>query len=109
MKINGIALYALLLVNCSIHSVGFAGEGSNDTKVDSSASSDGYVVEKRAGRKVKYKPRQKYSFEGANVDGSYNKPFGTSITNLEGFRSQAVSHFESQVRSFPKLLIGSFI
>lgn len=51
----------------------------------------GYVIEKRNdGTTVKYKERTKYDFEGLGIEGLYNKPSGSYISNIKDVRARSI-------------------
>jgi len=50
-----------------------------------------YVTEKRSdGTTVKYKKKDTYDFEGANIDGTYNKPSGSYISNIKDVKAKSI-------------------
>jgi hypothetical protein len=50
-----------------------------------------YVIEKRTdGSTVKYKKKTSYDFEGANIDGLYNKPSGSYISNIKDVKAKSI-------------------
>jgi hypothetical protein len=53
--------------------------------------SDDYVIEKRKdGSKVKYKKKTSYDFEGVGIDGVYNRPSGSYISNIKDVRAKSI-------------------
>lgn len=72
-------------------------------KAAPSKSEEGdFVIEKRSdGSTVKYKKSTKYDFEGANIDGLYNKPSGAYISNIKDVKGKAVikirENFDAEV------------
>ena len=68
-----------------------------------------YVVEKRSdGTTVKYKRKNQYDFEGANVDGLYKKPTGAYISNIKEVRGRTIirirENFDAEVDDSARLL-----
>lgn len=50
-----------------------------------------FVTEKRSdGTTVKYKKKASYDFEGANIDGMYNKPSGSYISNIKDVKARSI-------------------
>jgi hypothetical protein len=104
-------------LRCLFFIVGFVGFGlvHADTKrvkirrpasgTDSSATSgddSDFVTEKRSdGTKVKYRKKTTYDFEGANIDGLYNKPSGSYISNIKDVKAKSVirirENFDTEV------------
>lgn len=72
--------------------------------VPPSASSDdaGFVTEKRKdGTTIKYKKKATYDFEGTNVEGLYNKPSGSYISNIKDVKAKTImrirKNFDAEV------------
>jgi hypothetical protein len=70
--------------------------------VPSSREEGDYVIEKRRdGSTVKYKKKTQYDFEGANVEGIYNKPSGSYISNIKDVKARSIirvrENFDSEV------------
>jgi len=68
-----------------------------------------YVVEKRAdGTTVKYKKKASYDFEGASIDGLYNKPSGSYISNIKDVKGKSIirvrENFDAEVIDSARLL-----
>ena len=62
----------------------------------------GFVIEKRSdGTTVKYKKKTAYDFEGASVDGLYNKPSGSYISNIKDVKAKSIirirENFDAEV------------
>ena len=53
------------------------------------AESD-YVTEKKGNTTIKYKKKTTYDFEGANIDGLYNKPSGSYISNIKDVKGRSI-------------------
>ncbi len=61
-----------------------------------------FVVEKRSdGTTVKYKKKNVYDFEGANVDGLYKRPTGAYISNVKDVKGRSIirirENFDAEV------------
>lgn len=61
-----------------------------------------FIIEKRGdGSTVKYKKSTKYDFEGANIDGLYNKPSGAYISNIKDVKGKSAirirENFDAEV------------
>ena len=70
---------------------------------------DGYVVEKRKdGTTVKYKEKTSYDFEGLGVDGLYNKPSGSYISNIKDVKARTIirvrKNFDNEVVDSARML-----
>lgn len=80
------------------------------TKAATSKSEEGdYVIEKRSdGSTVKYKKSTKYDFEGANIDGLYNKPSGAYISNIKDVKGKAAikirENFDAEVTDSARMM-----
>lgn len=66
------------------------------------AEDDGYVTRKRKdGTTIKYKKKTTYDFEGANIDGMYNKPSGSYISNIKDVKARTIikirKNFDAEV------------
>lgn len=60
------------------------------------------VTEKRSdGTTVKYKKKTSYDFEGASIDGLYNKPSGSYISNIKDVKGRSIvrirENFDAEV------------
>jgi len=49
-----------------------------------------YVTEKKGNTTIKYKKKTTYDFEGANIDGVYNKPSGSYISNIKDVKGRSI-------------------
>ncbi len=74
-------------------------------------SSDGqdYVTEKRQdGTILKYHPKDTFYFDGANIDGVYNKPSGSYISSSKAVKGKTLirvrENFDPEVRDSGRLL-----
>lgn len=60
-----------------------------------------FVIEKRDGKTIKYKKKTTYDFEGANIDGMYNKPSGSYISNIKDVKAKSIlrirENFDAEV------------
>lgn len=61
-----------------------------------------FVVEKRSdGSTVKYKKKTTYDFEGSSIDGVYNKPSGSYISNIKDVKAKSIirirENFDAEV------------
>lgn len=71
--------------------------------VTPSKSEEGeFVIEKRSdGSKVKYKKKTTYDFEGSSIDGVYNKPTGSYISNIKDVKAKSIirirENFDAEV------------
>ncbi len=68
-----------------------------------------YVVEKRNdGTTVKYKKKTSYDFEGSNIEGLYNKPSGSYISNIKDVKGRSIirirENFDAEVIDSSQLL-----
>ena len=60
-------------------------------KVAPSSQDNGeYVTEKKGNTTIKYKKKTTYDFEGANIDGVYNKPSGSYISNIKDVKGRSI-------------------
>jgi hypothetical protein len=62
----------------------------------------GFVTEKRKdGTTIKYKKKTTYDFEGTNVEGLYNKPSGSYISNIKDVKAKTImrirKNFDAEV------------
>ena len=60
-----------------------------------------YVIEKRGDTTIKYKKKTAYDFDGANIDGMYNKPSGSYISNIKDVKAKSIirirENFDAEV------------
>lgn len=105
IKLGFICLMALSL------SVGaFAEEGAPPADKNASGKRDegDFVIEKRGGKTFKYKKKTTYDFEGASIDGLYNKPSGSYISNIKDVKAKSIlrirENFDAEVIDSSRLL-----
>ena len=76
----------------------------------SSAPQEGgdFVIEKRGSETIKYKKKTSYDFEGASIDGVYNKPSGSYISNIKDVKAKSIvkirENFDAEVMDSSRLL-----
>lgn len=74
----------------------------------SGGDSGDYVTEKRGDTTVKYKKKATYDFEGTSVDGMYNKPSGSFISNIKDVKAKSIirirENFDPEVSDSSRLL-----
>ena len=80
-----------------------------DSAPGTTGDDSGYVVQKRAdGTIVKYKKKTAYDFEGANIDGLYNKPSGSYISNLKDVKAKSIirirENFDEEVSDSARMM-----
>jgi hypothetical protein len=68
-----------------------------------------YVTEKRSdGTTVKYKKKTTYDFEGSSIDGVYNKPSGSYISNIKDVKAKSIirirENFDAEVIDSSRLM-----
>lgn len=68
-----------------------------------------FILEKRPdGTTVKYKKKTTYDFEGANIDGLYNKPSGSYISNIKDVKGKSIirirENFDAEVLDSSRLI-----
>lgn len=83
--------------------------GSNAPHVPGKRSEGDFIIEKRGdGSTVKYKKKTAYDFEGANIDGMYNKPSGSYISNIKDVKAKSIirirENFDAEVVDSQRLL-----
>lgn len=82
-------MFRVIILLLLVYSVGFAKAKSK--RKPASSGNDEYVTEKRAdGTTVKYKKKSSYDFEGSNIDGLYNKPSGSYISNIKDVKGKSI-------------------
>lgn len=67
-----------------------------------SGDDSGYVIKKRKdGTTIKYKKKTTYDFEGTSVEGIYNKPSGSYISNIKDVKAKTImrirKNFDTEV------------
>jgi len=76
---------------------GYAADEADSKKEESG----GFVTEKRGGKTIKYKKKTTYDFEGASIDGMYNKPSGSYISNIKDVKAKSIlrirENFDAEV------------
>ncbi len=74
---------------------------ADDNKPTSTREEGGFVIEKRGDKTIKYKKKTSYDFEGANIDGIYNKPSGSYISNIKDVKARSIirirENFDNEV------------
>jgi hypothetical protein len=68
-----------------------------------------FILEKRSdGTTVKYKKKTTYDFEGANIEGLYNKPSGSYISNIKDVKGKSIirvrENFDAEVLDSSRLI-----
>lgn len=68
-----------------------------------------FITEKRTdGTTVKYKKKTTYDFEGANIEGLYNKPSGSYISNIKDVKGKSIirirENFDAEVMDSARLI-----
>ena len=60
-----------------------------------------YHIEKKGNTTIKYKKKTTYDFEGASIDGVYNKPSGSYISNIKDVKAKSIirirENFDAEV------------
>ncbi len=60
-----------------------------------------FVIEKKDGKTIKYKKKNTYDFEGSSIDGMYNKPSGSYISNIKDVKARSIikmrENFDAEV------------
>jgi hypothetical protein len=85
--------------------LGVSTSWADDKKAKPSSGSSeegGFVTEKRKdGTTIKYKKKTTYDFEGTNVEGLYNKPSGSYISNIKDVKAKTImrirKNFDAEV------------
>jgi hypothetical protein len=78
-------------------------------KTGDEGSPSDYVTEKRSdGTTVKYKKKTTYDFEGSSIDGVYNKPSGSYISNIKDVKAKSIirirENFDAEVIDSSRLM-----
>lgn len=68
-----------------------------------------FVIEKKSdGKIIKYKKKTTYDFEGANIEGLYNKPSGSYISNIKDVKGKSIirvrENFDAEVLDSARLI-----
>lgn len=68
-----------------------------------------YVIEKRSdGTTVKYKKKNTYDFEGADIEGLFKRPSGSYISNIQGVKGRTIirirKNFDAEVADSARIL-----
>jgi len=68
-----------------------------------------FIVEKKSdGTVVKYKKKTTYDFEGASIEGLYNKPSGSYISNIKDVKGKSIirvrENFDAEVTDSARLI-----
>jgi hypothetical protein len=77
--------------------------GSSPSTASSGRDETGdFVTEKRSdGTTVKYKKKTSYDFEGSSIEGLYNKPSGSYISNIKDVKGKSIlrirENFDAEV------------
>ncbi|MCB0418420.1 MAG: hypothetical protein H6617_03580 [Bdellovibrionaceae bacterium] len=78
-------------------------------KTKSRRSKGDYVIEKRSdGTTVKYKKKNTYDFEGADIEGLFKRPSGSYISNIQGVKGRTIirirKNFDAEVVDSARIL-----
>lgn len=70
-----------------------------------------FVTEKRSdGSTIKYKKKNAYDFEGVDINGLYNKPSGSYISNIKDVKGKSIirirENFDTEVIDSSRSLKG---
>lgn len=52
--------------------------------------SEGFTTQKQGDKTIKFKSKTSYDFEGASIDGVYNKPAGSYISNIKDVKARSI-------------------
>ncbi len=66
------------------------GDDREPAKAPAAGNDSDYVTEKKGNTTIKYKKKTTYDFEGANIDGLYNKPSGSYISNIKDVKGRSI-------------------
>lgn len=105
MKGFGWLLMGVMLL--AFVNVSFA-EDSNEEKKPAKGEEGGYVIEKRGGTTVKYKKKNVYDFEGADIEGLFKRPSGSYISNIKDVKGRSIirirQNFDPEVLDSGRML-----
>ena len=77
------------------------GAADRDVAAGKGSSDGDYVIEKKDGKTIKYKRKTTYDFEGASIEGVYNKPSGSYISNIKDVKGKSIlkirENFDAEV------------
>ena len=63
--------------------------------------SEGFTTQKQGDKTIKFKSKASYDFEGASIDGVYNKPAGSYISNIKDVKARSIikvrENFDAEV------------
>lgn len=51
---------------------------------------EGFTTQKQGDKTIKFKKKTSYDFEGASIDGVYNKPAGSYISNIKDVKARSI-------------------
>ncbi len=107
MNFNGLAKIVLtsgIVLGAFAHADTPKSVPPSDVKTPSASSGNDsdMVTEKRSdGTTVKYKKKTSYDFEGASIEGLYNKPSGSYISNIKDVKGKSIirirENFDAEV------------
>ena len=100
------------LVFILVFGLGFAAgsRADDEERAPAAKSEEGgdYVIQKKGNTTIKYKKKTTYDFEGANIDGVYNKPAGSYISNIKDVKAKSIirirENFDAEVIDSARLL-----
>jgi len=113
-----LGIYLILIIVMAYHQEVFAKKKNSMPRVapkENEAIAPGkreegdFIVEKKAdGSVVKYKKKTTYDFEGANIEGLYNKPSGSYISNIKDVKGKSIirvrENFDAEVTDSARLI-----
>ena len=108
MKNENVSFRYAMVVFTVAFLLSLSGMAKEKERTVSGADED-FVTEKRSdGTTVKYKKKSSYDFEGANIDGLYNKPSGSYISNIKDVKGKSIlrirDSFDAEVGDSARLL-----
>lgn len=101
-----------LVVTLSLFvAVALPSRADEETQRDPAAKSDDggdFIIEKKDGKTIKYKKKTTYDFEGASIEGLYNKPSGSYISNIKDVKGKSIlkirESFDAEVLDSARLV-----
>jgi|GEM_PF-1215854 len=109
MKMFVALLFWVVAVSPSFAEKGDAQKKSSGAGTAKTREEGGFVIEKRSdGSTIKYKKKSEFDFEGANIEGLYNKPSGSYISNIKDVKARSIirirDNFDAEVIDSARLV-----
>lgn len=103
-----VRCFFIILILFFDSTLALAVKPKTDPQAPSKREENGYVIEKRGDKTIKYKKKTTYDFEGVGIEGIYQKPSGAYISNIKDVKGKSIirirENFDPEVIDSARLL-----